>query len=97
MNDKICAVYILTNYKKSTFYIGVTSDLKKRIFEHKNKIMKDSFTARYNLDKLIYYELTESIEAALNREKQLKRWHREWKINLIRQMNPEFNDLGNSL
>ena len=94
--EKICAVYILTNYAKTTFYIGVTSDLKNRIWQHKNKIV-DSFTAKYNVDKLVYYELSKSITSAINREKQLKRWHRDWKINLIKEFNPEFRDLYEDL
>ena len=92
---KICAVYILTNSTNSTFYIGVTSNLPKRIWEHKNKVV-DGFSNKYNLHKLVYYELTENIEAAINREKQLKNWHRDWKINLIKENNPEFCDLSNS-
>ena len=91
--NKIHAVYILTNYNETTFYIGVTGNLEKRIWQHKNKVV-DSFSKKYNLTKLVYYELTENVEAALNREKQLKRWHREWKINLIKQMNPNFDDLS---
>ena len=74
-------------------YIGVTGNLQKRVWEHKNKFV-EGFTKRYNIDRLVYYELTDSIETALNREKQLKRWHRDWKINLIKEMNPEFNDLS---
>ena len=91
--SKTYAVYILTNYNETTFYVGVTGDFKKRIWEHKSKII-DGFTKKYNIDKLVYYELTESIETALNREKQLKRWHRQWKINLIKEFNPEFKDLA---
>lgn len=90
---KIYAVYILTNYTNKIFYIGVTGNLQKRICEHKNKCI-DGFTKKYNVDKLVYYELIEDIYSALNREKQLKRWHREWKINLIKEYNPEFNDLS---
>ena len=59
--------------------------------------MNKTFTKKYNVDKLVYYELTENVESALNREKQLKRWHRQWKINLIKEMNPEFNDLSEQL
>ena len=92
---KLCAVYILTNSTNSTFYIGVTSNLPKRIWEHKNKVV-DGFSNKYNLHKLVYYELTENIEAVINREKQLKNWHRDWKINLIKENNPEFCDLSNS-
>ena len=91
--NKTYAVYILTNYNETTFYIGVTGDLQKRILEHKNKVV-EGFTKKYNIDRLVYYELTEDVESALNREKQLKRWHRQWKINLIKEMNPEFKDLS---
>ncbi len=91
--NKTYAVYILTNYNETTFYIGVTGDLQKRIWEHKNKVV-EGFTKKYNVDRLVYYEVTEDVESALNREKQLKRWHRQWKINLIKEMNPEFKDLS---
>jgi len=91
--SKTYAVYILTNYNETTFYIGVTGDLQKRIWEHKNKVV-EGFTKKYNVDKLVYFELTNDVESALNREKQLKRWHRDWKINLIKEMNPEFRDLS---
>ena len=94
--NKTYAVYILTNYNETTFYIGVIGNLQKRIWEHKNKVV-EGFTKKYNVDKLVYYELTENVESALNREKQLKRWHRQWKINLIKKMNPEFNDLSEQL
>ncbi len=90
---KTCAVYIMTNYSETSLYIGVTSDLPKRVCEHKNKIFK-GYTEKYNVDKLVYYEVTDSIEAAINREKQLKRWHRQWKINLIKEFNPDFKDLS---
>ena len=91
--NKTCAIYIMTNYLETSLYIGVTSNLQKRVWEHKNKVVK-GFTEKYNVNKLVYYELTDSIESAINREKQLKRWHREWKINLIKEMNPEFKDLS---
>ena len=91
--NKTYAVYIMTNYSQTSFYIGVTGNLQKRVWEHKNKFV-EGFTKRYNIDRLVYYELTDSVETALNREKQLKRWHRDWKINLIKEMNPEFNDLS---
>ncbi len=91
--NKTYAVYIMSNYSETSLYIGVTSNLQKRIWEHKNKIIK-SFTKKYNVDKLVYYELTDSIESAINIEKQLKHWHRQWKINLIKRMNPEFKDLS---
>ena len=91
--NKICTVYILTNHHNTTFYIGVTSNISKRMWEHKNKIT-DGFTKKYNINKLVYYETTESIESAIKREKQLKNWHRDWKINLIKKNNPEFKDLS---
>ena len=91
--NKTCAVYIMTNYSETSLYIGVTSNLQRRIWEHKNKTV-DGFTKKYNVDRLVYYELTDSIETAINREKQLKRWHRDWKIYLIKEMNPEFRDLS---
>ena len=91
--NKTYAVYIMTNYSQTSLYIGVTGNLQKRVWEHKNKFV-EGFTKRYNIDRLVYYELTDSVETALNREKQLKRWHRDWKINLIKEMNPEFNDLS---
>ena len=91
--NKTYATYILTNYNETTFYIGVTGNLEKRIWEHKHNVF-DGFTKKYNVKKLVYYELTENAEAAINREKQLKYWHRKWKINLIKNMNPEFKDLS---
>ena len=86
-------VYILTNQSNRVLYIGVTNDLSRRIFEHKNKLV-DGFTKRYNLNKLVYVEETADISNALEREKQLKNWHREWKINLIKQANPEWRDFS---
>ena len=91
--NKTCAVYIMTNYSETTLYIGVTSNLEKRVCEHKNKVVK-GFTNKYNINKLVYFELTDSIESAIKREKQLKRWHREWKLNLIKENNPDFKDLS---
>ena len=73
-------------------YIGVTNDLIRRIYEHKNKILK-GFTSKYNVEKLVYYECFEDELLAIQREKNLKNWHKEWKENLIRQMNPEWKDL----
>ena len=92
MNEKYAYIYILTNKSNNVLYIGVTSDLKKRIWEHKNKVV-DGFTKKYNIDKLVYFEAGEDIESAIEREKQLKNWHREWKFNLIKAQNPEFKDL----
>ena len=81
------AVYIMTNYTNTTLYIGVTNNLLRRIKEHKTKAVKE-FTSRYNIKKLVYFELTENIEDALNREKQLKNWKRQWKIDLIKKTIP---------
>jgi len=89
-------VYIMTNFANTTFYIGVTNDLRRRVLEHKNKIV-EGFTSKYNIDKLVYFEGTEDLEAALNREKQLKRWHRNWKMGLISEVNPDLKDLSDCL
>ena len=89
-------IYILTNNHNNVLYIGVTSNIIKRIWEHKNKIVK-GFTAKYNVNKLVYYESTESIESAIAREKQLKRWHKKWKEDLINKNNPTWKDLYESL
>ena len=86
-------VYIMTNNTK-TLYIGITNDLTRRIYEHKNKLI-DGFTKKYNITKLVYYELINDAESAIKREKQLKNWHRQWKINLIESVNKEWNDLSN--
>lgn len=91
--EKLYYVYILTNYNNTTLYTGVTGNLTKRISEHKNKVV-EGFSKKYNLTKLVYFETTNSIESAILREKQLKNWHRQWKINLIKENNPEFNDLS---
>ncbi|MCK4452863.1 GIY-YIG nuclease family protein [candidate division WOR-3 bacterium] len=92
-NDKQYYVYILTNKSNKVLYIGVTNNLIRRIFEHKNKLV-EGFTKKYNLKKLIYYESTNHVQDAIKREKQLKNWHRDWKINLIDQFNPEWQDLS---
>jgi len=86
-------VYMLTNKNNRVLYIGITNDLPRRIYEHKNKLI-NGFTKKYNLNKLIYYETTEDIFSALEREKQLKNWHREWKLNLINNFNPKWIDLS---
>jgi putative endonuclease len=86
-------VYIITNTKK-TLYIGVTNNLERRIYEHKNKLI-DGFSKKYNLNKLVYFETCSEIKDAIKREKQIKNWHREWKINLIESLNPKWADLSN--
>ena len=87
-------VYIMTNYNKTVLYVGVTSDLLNRIQEHKIEKYPDSFTAKYQLKNCVYYEAFFTIEEAIAREKQLKNWHRKWKIELIRKTNPELDDLA---
>ncbi len=77
-------------------YIGVTDNLARRIYEHKNKLI-NGFTKKYNLTKLVYYEVTNDVYEAIKREKQLKNWHRDWKINLITQNNKEWKDLSEEL
>jgi putative endonuclease len=91
--EKQYYVYILTNKFNKVLYIGVTNDLVRRIFQHKNKLV-EGFSKKYNLTKLAYYETTSDIKSAIRREKQLKNWHRDWKINLITQSNPEWRDLS---
>ena len=88
---KNCWVYILSN-KSRTLYLGVTSDLQRRIFEHKHKLI-DGFTKKYNLTSLVYVETFNNMRDAVQREKQLKNWHREWKKNLIESINPDWKDL----
>jgi putative endonuclease len=85
-------VYMLASKKNGTLYIGVTSNLSKRVYEHKCKLI-DGFTKKYNVDKLVYCEITEDVESAILREKRLKKWKRQWKVELIEQKNPEWNDL----
>jgi putative endonuclease len=87
------AVYIMSNKYKTVLYIGVTSDLLTRVLEHKEHVYRGSFTDRYNLEYLIYYEIFSSIEEAITREKQIKGWKRERKVALINSMNPEWRDL----
>ena len=89
-------VYILTNKRGGTLYIGVTSDLPKRIYEHKEGV-GGGFTKRYGLKILAYYEVFEEITEAINREKQLKKWNRAWKIELIEKVNPQWRDLYDEL
>ncbi len=92
MNEKISCVYILSNKKDGTLYIGVTSNLQKRILEHKNNIVR-GFTQKYNLHNLVYYEVCPSMESAIFREKQLKKGSRKKKIELIEKENAQWLDL----
>ncbi|MBP5748636.1 MAG: GIY-YIG nuclease family protein [Treponema sp.] len=93
---QIYYVYILSNYTNSTLYIGVTNDLKRRIYEHKNKLIS-GFSSKYNVNKLVYFEETTDIKSAIQREKNLKKWKREWKDELIKKNNPSFYDLSKEL
>jgi len=86
-------VYILTNKSNKVLYIGVTNSLERRMYEHKNKMI-DGFTKRYNLTKLVYFEETSDVRSAIEKEKKLKNWHRNWKIKLINDFNPEWKDLS---
>ena len=86
------AVYILASKRNGTLYIGVTSDLIKRTWEHKNDSV-EGFTKRYRVHRLVYYELHEDMESAIRREKQMKKWDRDWKLELIEKQNPDWRDL----
>jgi len=86
-------VYILSNLKNGTLYIGMTNDLERRMFEHKNKLI-EGFSKNYNLDKLVYFEQFQYVNDAIKREKQLKNWNRKWKIDLIEGDNNDWNDLS---
>jgi len=87
-------VYILASKRNGTLYIGVTNNLERRLYEHRNNLL-EGFTNKYNVHHLVYYEDVNDIQSALQREKQLKRWDRRWKIELIEKVNPEWRDLAN--
>ena len=87
-----CYVYILASKRNGTRYIGVTNDLPARVAQHKSGDVS-GFTQRYGVTKLVYYETTDCIHAAIQREKQLKKWRRAWKVNLIEESNPDWLDL----
>ena len=87
-------MYIITNKKDGVLYIGVSNDLERRMFEHKNKLV-EGFSSRYNIDKLVYFEVYQYISNAIKREKNLKKWKRDWKINLIVEENADWKDLSN--
>ena len=86
------AVYILASKRNGTLYVGVTSDLIKRVWEHKNNVVK-GFTERYSVHQLVWYELHETMEPAIRKEKMLKNWKRVWKLELIERSNPNWQDL----
>ena len=85
-------IYIITNQHNTTLYIGVTSNLVQRIYQHKNKLV-NGFSAKYNLNKLVYFEQFEDMDNAIIREKRLKLWKRDWKNRLINEINPNWRDL----
>src|SRR5512136_1865983 len=89
---KTAAVYMLASKRNGTLYVGVTSDLTKRVWEHKNDLV-EGFTKRYNVHSLVWYELHESMESAIKREKSIKEWKRVWKLELIESVNPGWEDL----
>ena len=90
------AVYILASQRNGTLYIGVTSDLMQRVWQHKNDVV-EGFTQKYGVHLLVYYELHDDMENAILREKRLKKWNRDWKLRLIEEKNPEGNDLYPSI
>ncbi len=90
------AVYILANRKNGTLYVGVTSNLAARVFQHRNKEVA-GFTKKYGVDRLVWAELHDTMETAIAREKQIKKWNRAWIIQLIEQENPEWDDLYDGL
>ena len=89
-------VYILASKRNGTLYVGMTSNLIRRVYEHKNDV-QESFTQKYGVHTLVYYEYTTDVNAAIVREKQMKKWNRQWKINLIEKENPNWDDLYESL
>jgi putative endonuclease len=91
--DKIYSVYLMTNWNNKVLYVGVTNNLERRIYEHKNKLT-EGFTQKYNINKLVYFESTGDVLSAIAREKQIKKWRREKKDALVASMNPEWCDLG---
>ena len=86
-------VYILCHKKNGVLYIGMTNNLERRMFEHKNKLV-EGFTEKYSLSKLVYFDMYPQVKDAILREKRLKKWKRQWKINLIEEDNPNWNDLA---
>ena len=90
-------VYILSNNHKNVIYTGVTNDLTRRVYEHKNHLDKGSFTSKYNVENLVYYEVTTDIDSAIAREKQIKGWNRKRKEKLIEAKNPDWIDLYDNI
>ena len=86
-------VYILASKRNGTLYIGITNNLERRVYEHQRNMVK-GFTSKYNVHQLVYYEQTEEIGSAIQREKQLKKWNRQWKLALTEKTNPRWDDLS---
>ena len=91
MSKQPC-VYLLASKRNGTLYVGVTSDLVKRVWEHRNHVV-DGFTKQHGVDQLVWYEVHETMESAIQREKAIKEWQRAWKLKLIEEFNPDWNDL----
>ncbi|MBU8932697.1 MAG: GIY-YIG nuclease family protein [candidate division Zixibacteria bacterium] len=89
-------VYIMASKRNGTLYIGVSSDLIRRVYEHKNNVA-DGFTRKHGVHRLVYYEIHQDVHEAITREKQLKKWNRRWKLKLIEKENPGWEDLIDSL
>jgi putative endonuclease len=89
-------VYIMASRRNGTLYIGVTNNLARRVYEHKNDIV-EGFTKKYGIHRLVYYEQYQDITFALQREKQMKKWNRQWKINRIQEQNPDWKDLYDAI
>lgn len=85
-------VYILCSGRNGTLYIGMTSDLVKRVYEHKNNLV-DGFTKKYGVHRLVWYEIHDAAETAIRREKQMKKWERSWKLRVVEEINPQWRDL----
>ncbi len=96
MRENEYYVYILTNWNNKVMYVGITNNLARRVYEHKHK-MVDGFTKKYNLNKLVYYERTSDVFAAISREKEIKKWRREKKDRLVIALNPEWKDLSDEV
>jgi len=96
MEEKTYFIYIMAHKKNGVLYLGVTNDLVRRVYEHKNDLA-DGFTKKYKVHRLVYYETTHDIISAIQREKQMKKWYRKWKIDLIEKINPEWEDLYDKL
>ncbi len=93
LSDKGYYVYLLTNWNNKVMYVGMTNDLVRRLYEHKNKLVK-GFTTKYNIDKLVYFEEARDVHAVITREKEIKRWRREKKDQLVVSVNPDWKDLS---